>query len=175
MSVIVQLSSGEHMGVEHDRVNFVIGAGKGKNTGNGVVRGVSFNGYRSIWTPVNKHWSRDEHFLEVSEGSPAIVREVPRNSFACKTSKGNHDIRVVLNEPPIKVRKAKEGLDVLDFSGFGPILNSLDFVAGHGEPGGQEDITEIFDSLQVPFAFLQFEIKSVSVEALENFPDMFSM
>jgi len=33
----------------------------------------------------------------------------------------------------IEVGKTKERLNILDFSGFGPIFDNLDFVWGHGE------------------------------------------
>ena len=80
-----------------------------------------------------------------------------------------------MNEPPIEVGEAKAGLNVLDILEFGPILNSLDFVVGYGEPRGREDITKIFHGLRVPFTFLQFEVKPISAKVPENFPGMFAM
>ena len=33
----------------------------------------------------------------------------------------------------VEIGVAQEGLDVFNLSGFGPILNDLDFVGGHSE------------------------------------------
>ena len=75
----------------------------------------------------------------------------------------------------IEVGEAKEGLNVLNFLQLRPIENCLDFVSGHGEPRQGEDISEVFDGCQMPLALLQIEIKSVSTEALEDFPDLLAM
>ena len=52
----------------------------------------------------------------------------------------NSDIRVFRNKMPIEISKAQEGLDVFNLSGFGPILNDLDFVRGHSEATQREDV-----------------------------------
>ena len=33
----------------------------------------------------------------------------------------------------VEIGKTQEGLDVFNLAGFGPILNDLDLVGGHGE------------------------------------------
>jgi len=38
-----------------------------------------------------------------------------------------------MNEVMVEVGKSKERLDVLDFVGFWPVLNSLDLLRRHGE------------------------------------------
>jgi hypothetical protein len=43
----------------------------------------------------------------------------------------NCEIREVKDETPIEVGKSKEGLNILDFSWFGPIQNSFDFIDVH--------------------------------------------
>jgi hypothetical protein len=80
-----------------------------------------------------------------------------------------------MNEPAVEIGEAKEGLNVLDFPRFGPIEDSLDFVTGHGEPGGREDVSEVLDGLRVPFALLRLEVKSVRAEAAEDFTDMLAV
>ena len=52
----------------------------------------------------------------------------------------NRDFRVFWNKTPIEIGEAQKGLDVFDLSGFGPILNDLDFVGGHSEAAQREDI-----------------------------------
>ena len=72
----------------------------------------------------------------------------------------------------IEVGEAKEGLNVLNFPWFRPVKNCLDFVLGHGELRWGKDISELFNGFQMPLTFLQFEVKSVSTEVLEDFPDL---
>jgi len=36
----------------------------------------------------------------------------------------------------VKIGKAKKGLNIFDLSGFGPILDNMEFVWGHGEAFG---------------------------------------
>ena len=50
----------------------------------------------------------------------------------------NGDFRGFLNKMPIEIGEAQKGLDVFNFSGFGPILNDLDFVRGHCEATQRE-------------------------------------
>ena len=52
----------------------------------------------------------------------------------------NDDFRVFQNETPIEIGKAQERLDIFDLSGFGWILNDLDFVRGHSEATWREYI-----------------------------------
>ena len=80
----------------------------------------------------------------------------------------DHNVRVALDEPAVEIGEAKEGLNVLDFAWFGPIENCLDFVMGHREPGRGKDISEVFDGLQMPFAFLWLEVKSVCTETSKD-------
>jgi len=58
----------------------------------------------------------------------ALIREVPRGTLAGKTCKWNSDFRVPIDETMVEVGKAKERLNVLDFLGFGPILDNMDFI-----------------------------------------------
>ena len=87
----------------------------------------------------------------------------------------DHNVQVALDEPAVEIGEAKKGLNVLDFSQFGPIKNYLDFVVGHGEPGQEEDISEVFNGLRVPFTFLRLEIKSICTEVSEDVLDMLVM
>jgi len=53
-----------------------------------------------------------------------------------KTREQNCDFRISVNATMVEIGKAKEGLNVLDFSWNWPILDDLDFVWGHGEAFG---------------------------------------
>jgi len=41
-----------------------------------------------------------------------------------------------MNETPVEVSEAKEGLDILDFMGLRPILDGFNLLDGHSESGG---------------------------------------
>ena len=53
-----------------------------------------------------------------------------------KMHKWNSDFGISMNEMMVKVGKAEERLNILDFLWYGPILDDLDFVWGHGEAIG---------------------------------------
>ena len=158
VSVIVQLHSSKGVGVKSDGVDLIVRASDGEDGSNSIVGGIGLYHNRSIRNPVNEHQHGGKHILQVKEGLPTIIGEVPRNSFSGEVGERDHNIQVVLDEPAVKIGKAKEGLNVLDFLRFRPLKNCLDFVAGHREPGQGKDIPEVFSSLQVPFAFLWLEI-----------------
>ena len=124
---------------------------------------------------MNEHWCGCECILQVKEGLLTIIGEVPRNSFLGEMSERDHDVQVALDEPAVKIGEAKEGLNVLDFLQLGPIENCLDFVAGHREPRWGEDVSKVFNSLQVPFTFLRLEAKSVGMEMSEDILDVLVM
>ena len=54
-------------------------SGDGKNSGDGVVGGVRFDGDLSVGFPVVEYWSGGEGLLQGVEGLAGIVEEVPRN------------------------------------------------------------------------------------------------
>ena len=72
----------------------------------------------------------------------------------------------------IEVGKTKEGLNVLDFVWFRPILDDLDFVGGHSQAVRREHISEVFTGSDVQFAFICTGKKAISAESAEYFPDM---
>src|SRR5882672_8535800 len=72
----------------------------------------------------------------------------------------------------VKVGENEEGLNVLDFLGFRPILDYLDFVLGHGEASGRQHISEVFAGSDVELAFVCTGKKSVSTESVKYFSDV---
>ena len=66
----------------------------------------------------------------------ALIGKVPGGTLAGKTRKRNCDFGVSENETTVEVGKTEEGLNILDFPRFGPILDNLDLVRGHGEAFG---------------------------------------
>ena len=66
-------------------------------------------------------------------------------------------------------------MNVLNFSGFQPVLNNLYFVVGHDEARRRKDVSQILYRLGVKFAFLCFSIKISLAEMLEYFFHMLVM
>src|SRR5882672_7875515 len=102
----------------------------------------------------------------------ALIRKVPRGTLAGKTRERNSDFRISVNETTVKVGETEEGLNVLDFSGFRPILDYLDFVLGHGEAFGGQHISEVFSGSDVELTFVCSGKKSVSAESAKYFSDV---
>ena len=76
------------------------------------------------------------------------------------------DFGISKNESLVKVGKTKEGLNIFDFSGFGPILDYLDSVRGHGEAFRRQHISEVFAGSDMEFTFVCMGKKSASDESL---------
>ena len=58
----------------------------------------------------------------------ALIIEVPKDTLSGEPHERDCDLRIFINEVTVEIRKPEEGLDVLDFTGFGPVLDNLDFV-----------------------------------------------
>ena len=72
----------------------------------------------------------------------------------------------------VEVSDTKEGLNVLDFAWFRPILDNLNFVGGHSQAVGREHIPEVFTGSDVKFTFIFMGEKAVSAESAEYFLDV---
>ena len=92
---------------------------------------------------MGEDWSRGEGFLQLVKGSLACIGEVPGGIFLSQLSQGDHNVRVVKYEPTIEICEAEEGLNVLYFSGLGPIANSLDFVFQHCQAIGRKEVSKV--------------------------------
>ena len=92
-----------------------------------------------------------------------------------KLREGNDDVGVVVDESMVKVRKSKEGLNVLNFLRFRPIGNGLNFLHGHGESVGRETETEVLGGGGMELTFLWLGEEIVLSEASEDFVDVFLM
>ena len=78
-----------------------------------------------------------------------------------------------MNESPIEVGKAKEGLYVFDLLRFQPLLDNLNFFVGHCQAKVHQDISEEFHRISVPFTFICFGVETVFPKVLEQFADVF--
>ena len=132
MDIVVELRWGKSLRVKGNWMDFTIGwKYGGKDGSEGIVQGIYFNDKWRAWNTVGQDWHSGEGFLQGHEGGVALIGEVPSCSFTSETSERNSDFGVFQNKTLIEIGKAQEGLDVFNLSGFGPILNDLDFV-GHG-------------------------------------------
>src|SRR5882724_9540798 len=102
----------------------------------------------------------------------ALISKVPYGTLVGKTREWNGDFRISENESSVKIAETKERLNIFDFSGFGPILNYLDFVRRHGEAFRRQHISEVFAGSDVKFAFVCTGKKSVSAESVKYFSDV---
>src|SRR5882672_1635292 len=102
----------------------------------------------------------------------ALMGKVPRGTLAGKMRERNSDFGISVNEMTVKVGEPEEGLNVLDFSGFRPILDYLDFVLGHGEAFGRQHISEVFAGSDMELAFVCTGKNSISTESAKYFSDM---
>ena len=74
-----------------------------------------------------------------------------------------------MNEPPIEVGKAKEGLNIFDLPRFQPLLDNLDFLVSHCQAEACQDTSEELNGISVPFAFICFGVGTMFPEVLEQF------
>src|SRR5467141_4468358 len=102
----------------------------------------------------------------------ALIGKVPGGTLAGKTRKRNCDFGVSENETTVEVGETEEGLNILDFLRFGPILDNLDLVRGHGEAFGRQHVSEVFAGSDVELTFVCTGKKSVSAESSKYFSDV---
>ena len=82
---------------------------------------------------------------------------------------GNHNVGVLMDEVVVEVHKTKEGLNVLNYTRFGPILDSLNLLHRHRESGGREDIAQILHSVSMELALQGIGEESVFTQSPEDF------
>jgi hypothetical protein len=80
-----------------------------------------------------------------------------------------------VNESVVEVSKAEEGLNILHFAWFRPILDCLDFGGVHTQTRRRQDITEVLNRVGVESAFVDSGIEAVLSESSKYFAYMFSV
>ncbi|KIM65442.1 hypothetical protein SCLCIDRAFT_112672 [Scleroderma citrinum Foug A] len=153
MSVIIQLWRGHGVGVECNRSEFTIGACDGEDASNSIVRGISFNSERSIRDPMSKDRSRGKGLLQGIESGVTLIRE------------WNNNVGIIMDEMTVEVGKSEEGLDVLHFTRFWPVLDSLDFLQRHGEAIGGQVVAQVFHGSRVELTLLRFHKETIALES----------
>jgi len=105
MCVIVQLYHSESARVKGNWVNFVIFINNGEDCSESIVQGISFHDELSIRNPMSKDRSRGKCFLERVESIYIGGVELPRNVLSDEVCQWNDNVRVVEDEPVVKVCK----------------------------------------------------------------------
>ena len=136
MGVIVKLWSRQSPGIVGNRPNLLVRTTNGENASNGIVGGVCLYDDGSVWNPMGEDRSGGEGVFEVLEGGVTGVTEVLGNTFSDKAGQRSDDARVVIYELPVEIRKAEEGLHVLDLPRLGPVLYGLHLLQRHSKSGG---------------------------------------
>ena len=78
-----------------------------------------------------------------------------------------------MNELPIEVGKAKEGLDVFNLLRFWKLLDITDFLVSHCQAEVHQDISEELNGISLPCIFVCFGIETMFPEASEQFTNVF--
>jgi hypothetical protein len=89
---------------------------------------------------VREYRSCSESILKFNECFTGFLGKLEGNGFTSKMSKGNDNFGIVIDELSIEVHKPEERLNVLDSTGFGPILDdlgSLTFAQSMVNPSGE--------------------------------------
>ena len=101
--VVVQLHRSESVRVKGNWVNFIIFINNGENCSESIVRGISFHNELSIRNLISKDRSRGKCFLERVESILTGGVELPRNVLLGEVCQWNDNVRVVEDEPVVKV------------------------------------------------------------------------
>src|SRR5882724_355396 len=116
MDIVVEFWGRKSPGVECNCVQVTIGSHNGKDSGKCIVRGISLNCNLSAWDPMGKDQSCCESLFKCFKGGMVLIREIPRDTLVGKMHKWNCDFGISINETMVEVGKAKEILNILDFS-----------------------------------------------------------
>src|SRR6266850_823086 len=122
MDIVIEFWSRKSLGVECNQVQLAIWCCNRKDSSESIVRSVSFDCDLSLWDPMGKDQSCGESLFKCFKGRMALIRKVPCGILVGNTYKWNSDFGISINEMTVKVGETKEGLNLLDFPGFWPIL-----------------------------------------------------
>src|SRR5882724_842733 len=133
MDIVIEFWGRKCLGVECNRMQVTIRSRNGKDSSECIVRGISLDCNLSVRDPMGKDRSCGESLFKCFKGRMALIGEMPGGTLAGKTCEWDCNFGISINETTIEIGKAEEGLYVLDFSWYWPILDNLDFVRGHGK------------------------------------------
>ena len=103
MYVVVQLCRSESARVKGNWVNFIIFVNNGEDCSKSIVQGIGFHNELSIGNPMSEDRCGGECFLERVESILTEGVKLPRNVLPGEACQWNDNVRVVEDEPAIKV------------------------------------------------------------------------
>jgi len=103
MCVVVQLRRSESARVKGNWVNFIIFINNGEDCSESIVQGIGFHNELSIGNPMGEDRSGGKCFLERVESILTGGVELPRNVLLGEACQWNDNVRVVEDEPAVKV------------------------------------------------------------------------
>ena len=120
MDIIVEFGGCKGVGMESNRVDFIVHWGyHGENGSKGVVQCVHFNYEQRAWNPVHQYWCGGKGFSQHVESGVAFVGEIPSRAFVGEAGEWNNNVRVVWNEMPVEISKTRKDCISLIFWGSG--------------------------------------------------------
>ena len=84
----------------------------------------------------------------------------------------NHDIRVIQDESPIEVCKAKKRLNILHLLWFQPVLDSLNFGQIHLQTIFQKNEAQVLDRVDRETALVRTGIQTMLTKTEKYFMDV---
>ena len=103
MYVIVQLHCSESARVKDKWINFILFVNNGEDCSKSIVQGISFHNELSIRNPMSEDRGGGKCFLERVESILTGGVELPRNVLPGEACQWNDNVRVVEDEPAVKV------------------------------------------------------------------------
>ncbi|KIO01805.1 hypothetical protein M404DRAFT_149226, partial [Pisolithus tinctorius Marx 270] len=92
----------------------------------------------------------------------------PRSTLSHEASEQNNNVRVVINESSIEIRKTKEGLDVSHLPWLRPVMDCLNLLSRHGETGWRENVAEVLNRVRVKLALLWLGIETMLLKVYHD-------
>jgi len=130
-----------------------------KDTSRSELGGISGNGERCGEVREVEDGFGKESGAEGVHGLLASRGPGPSTVFLGEVNEGAGDVGVVGDEATVEIGKAKEGADILDFLGSGPLGDAIEFDGVHGELTGFDDHTKVFNLGGGEFTFFEFKME----------------
>jgi len=101
--IVVQLRYSESARVKDNWMNFIIFVNNGEDCSESIVQGISFYNELSIRNPMSEDRCRGKCFFERVESILTRGVKLPKNVLLGETCQWNDNVRVVEDEPVVKV------------------------------------------------------------------------
>jgi hypothetical protein len=126
--VIVEFRSHKCAAPESNGMEFTVDSKNGENARNSVVGCVHFDHNLMARNPMMEYRSSRKRAFKNVEGRLTSGCPIPPFASTSEASEWNSNAGIAVNEVPIEVTKAEEGLNVLHFLRHRPIRNGANLV-----------------------------------------------